>query len=335
MTPGTARVFRRVRTVSTVAALFAVAVSMTASLFGATGTAQWQVWLAVAAIAVGIPHGAMDHLVTVPSMQPARMALFILGYLAVTALVVVAILQWNVIGFIAVVVMSAVHFGVGDAAFLRQLSTQRSRVPWFVYALPAGALPVVVPLTSAQADAALTLVNPGLVAWDQGTAPLLLGATLVAGVVGVVWLVIARQYRDAVDLIALGLLALLTPPLVAFAVYFGLWHAQRHTARLVLELPGATARAEHSAAAGFVKAVLPGLPALIGTLVIAGGLTWWTGGSLPNDYLWIVLVVIWALTVPHMALTWRLDRQALTGDSASSQSSFSTVSASSSSSSDT
>lgn len=314
MTPAARVIFARVRTMSTSAALVAVAVSLIASAFGAAGTASWQVWLAVAALAAGIPHGAMDHLVTVPSMRVGRMALFVAGYLAVTGLAVAAILTWNVVGFIGVVLMSAVHFGIGDAAYLRQIAeekTSKPRVPWAVYAFPAGFLPVVIPLTSSEADNALNLVNPSLRGWDQGVGDVLWVMTLAAGAAGIIWLVLGGQIRDAVDLLALALLALFTPPLVAFAVYFGLWHAQRHTARLVLEMPGAISKAEKSAGAGFTQAVVPGLPALIGTLIVAVGLTWWTGGSLSADYLWITLVIIWALTVPHMALTWRLDRAAL------------------------
>jgi hypothetical protein len=34
-------------------------------------------------------------------------------------------------------------------------------------------------------------------------------------------------------------------------------------------------------------------------------------GWAAGEYLWIALVVVWALTVPHMALTWRLDRKIL------------------------
>lgn len=314
MTPAARVIFARVRTMSTVAALAAVVVSLIASAFGASGTAPWQVWLAVAALAAGIPHGAMDHLVTVPSMKVSRMAVFVAGYLAVTGLAVAAILTWNIVGFIGVVLMSAVHFGIGDAAFLRQMTQEDSskpRVPWAVYAFPAGFLPVVIPLTSSEADNALNLVNPSLQGWDQGAGDVVWVVALAAGAVGVIWLLVGGRGRDALDLLALALLAIFTPPLVAFAVYFGLWHAQRHTARLVLEMPAAMGRAEKSAVAGFTTAVVPGLPALIGTLIVAVGLTWWTGGSLSADYLWVTLVIIWALTVPHMALTWRLDRQAL------------------------
>jgi hypothetical protein len=208
--------FRRTRDVSTAAALATAGVSGILLALGVGGSADWQVWLAVIALAVGIPHGAMDHVVTVPGMQPARMALFIVAYLSVVALAVLAILTWNVLGFALVVLMSAVHFGIGDAAFLKELSRSQSspkrQAPWWVYAIPAGALPVVVPLTSDQADDALEFVNPVLQQWHQGAGPYVLWLSLLAGVVGVIWLAGRRQYRDALDVIALGALALLSPP---------------------------------------------------------------------------------------------------------------------------
>lgn len=316
MHPAVVTLFRRTRDLSTVAAISAAAVSALFLALGMGGSAQWQVWLAVVALAVGIPHGAMDHVVTVPGMQPVKMALFITGYLAVVALAVLAILAWNVVGFALVVLMSAVHFGIGDAAFVKELARSmvhpQPRAPWWVYAIPAGALPVVVPLTSQQANDALEFVNPVLQDWHQGAGPYALWSSLVAGVVAIVWLALRGQYRDALDVVALGALALLAPPLVAFAVYFGFWHAQRHTARLVLEMPEAIQQStDRSPAAGFMRAVLPGMPALLGTMAVAVAVTMITGGDLRADYLWIVLVVIWALTVPHMALTWRLDQKAL------------------------
>jgi Brp/Blh family beta-carotene 15,15'-monooxygenase len=110
----------------------------------------------------------------------------------------------------------------------------------------------------------------------------------------------------------LYLLAVTAPPLVAFAVYFGCWHAMRHTARLTLTLPSSQAAfAEGKARGAFMKAVLPGTPALIGTFVIAALIVLLRGDSLDDQFLWVSLVVVWALTVPHMAVTARLDRKAL------------------------
>jgi Brp/Blh family beta-carotene 15,15'-monooxygenase len=310
------RVFSTLRSFSTTAVLAVIAVSLGLGALGYSGSAMWQVWLAIVALAIGIPHGAMDHLVTVPRMEPARMALFISGYLGVVAVVVWAILTWNVAGFALVVVMSAVHFGVGDAAFLsekrRLAGDTKPTAPWFVYALPAGMLPVVIPLTSPGADEALGLVNPSLVGWHQGTGPFFLYASVALALLGMGWLIAIRRFRDALDLLALLGLALFVPPLVAFSVYFGLWHALRHTGRLTLELPRAQ---EHFTASkpvrGFFAAVIPGLPALVGTMAVALALTVLGGWDVAETYFWFALVVVWALTVPHMALTARLDAKAL------------------------
>jgi hypothetical protein len=86
----------------------------------------------------------------------------------------------------------------------------------------------------------------------------------------------------------------------------------RHTARLTLSLPGCV----ENLTAGrlrkaFAKAVIPGLPALIGTFVVAGLLAL-SGHDFTDEFFWMALVVVWALTVPHMMVTARLDRAALT-----------------------
>jgi len=107
-------------------------------------------------------------------------------------------------------------------------------------------------------------------------------------------------------------LALIAPPLIAFAVYFGCWHAMRHTARLTLSLESSQrGYRQGNLRKVFLSAVLPGTPALAGTFVIAGVLAL-LGNEFNDDFFWMALVVVWALTVPHMAVTAKLDRSALT-----------------------
>ena len=307
--------FLKVRKFSRFAIGFAIVISFIFAQLIESSDITWQVVVALIALAVGIPHGALDHLVTLPRSSAAKMAVFILIYVAVAIAAVVALLTWSVIGFIGVVVMSAVHFGIGDAAFISEIDRRSSdQKPFqkYLYASAAGTLPVVIPLVSEKSNSALEKVNPQLLDWHQGLNNDLLLWTMVLTAIVLLRLVQKRRDGEAIDLVLLYLLAVTAPPLVAFAVYFGCWHAMRHTARLTLTLPSTQAAfADGNLKRAFIKAVLPGTPALIGTFIVAAAIVIFRGDSLDDQFLWVTLVVVWALTVPHMAVTARLDRKAL------------------------
>ena len=296
----------------------ALTIALTAlfsSWFG-SDSLNWQVALAVIALAIGIPHGALDHLVTLPRSKPLTMALFVAIYVAIALAAIWAILQWNVWGFIAVVVMSATHFGIGDSAFISELdhlhNRQGSSIPIWAYASAGGLLPVVIPLVNNRSTEALTKVNSQLINWHHGyTSEIQIAIALIVAL-SLLVLLIRKRFRDALDISLLAALASVAPPLVAFAVYFGCWHAMRHTARLTSLLPKSRAAYEEGKSGkAFLNAVIPGLPALGGTLIFVLVLAGISRDNLSDSFLWLTLVTIWALTVPHMVVTAKLDRAAL------------------------
>ena len=296
----------------------AVAMAIVASLVAAqligSKDLTWQVAIALFALAVGIPHGALDHFVTVQRTNKKSMFVFIFVYVLVAGAAVLAILKWNVLGFQIVVLMSLVHFGVGDSAFLNELDRLKgissSRLPTAFVVLAFGSIPVVLPLINSLSTSALAQVNTNLVNWHQGFDESLRAIVLVLFIVAVAALIITKRFRDIIDLLLLTALAVLTPPLIAFAVYFGCWHAMRHTARLTLVLPESLSAFEQgNALKAFWSAVLPGTPALIGAFILAAGL--WIYGNVDKSFFWFVLTIVWALTVPHMIVTAKLDRKAL------------------------
>jgi Brp/Blh family beta-carotene 15,15'-monooxygenase len=309
------RLFNWVRNFSTFAVSGAIALSLIFSNLLGTSSMGWQITLAVIALAVGIPHGALDHLVTLPRSKPLTMALFIFVYVLTAAICVFAILRFNTAGFIVVVLMSATHFGIGDAAFLSEIDRRSGsikKLPRAIYAVASGFIPVVIPLVNNASSDALLKVNPAIVQWHGGFDNQLLIATIGMGIVSIPVLLFKSRRREAIDIALLLTLSLVAPPLIAFAVYFGCWHAMRHTARLTLVL-SSSQKAYEAGYLGksFLSAVLPGTPALIGTFVIAGFLAV-SGQDFNDDFFWMALVVVWALTVPHMVVTARLDRAALT-----------------------
>ena len=315
MQENAAVLFNRVRLFSTISVILAIAASLFFSDLLGSSSMGWQVIIAVIALAIGIPHGALDHLVTLPKTEPKKMALFIIVYVAVAIVAVIGILKFNIVGFIVVLFMSAIHFGIGDAAFINEIDKRSEGTKklnrWF-YIPAAGFTPVFIPLVNSASTEALSSVNPALINWHQGLDSQILITITVFAILAIGVMVFDKRYREALDLIVLLLLAHLAPPLIAFAVYFGCWHAMRHTARLTLALPRCVENiTQGMLRKAFSNAVIPGLPALIGTFVVAGILAL-SGRDFTDEFFWMALVVVWALTVPHMAVTAKLDRAALT-----------------------
>ena len=310
------KLFSRIRTVSSAAVAVAIALSIVFSQSLGAESLNWQISMAIVALAIGIPHGALDHLATLPRSAPLRMAVFIFIYVAIAAAAIYAILQWNVWGFIAVVLMSSTHFGIGDAAFLNELDSLKdpggSRIPTWVYAPAAGLLPVMIPLVNEPSTSALEKINSALVNWHHGYSSEILIAVAAIATLSLLTLLLRKRFRDALDIALLAALASFAPPLVAFAVYFGCWHALRHTARLTSLLPNSeSAYLRGRPGQAFIAAVIPGLPALLGTLIFVALLAGFSHQDISDKFLWLTLVTIWALTVPHMLVTAKLDRAAL------------------------
>lgn len=306
--------FSKVRLFSSAIVGFTAALFLLFHLFSWQISLSWQIGIAVTALAIGIPHGALDHLVTLPKSQPKKMALFIIVYVAVAVMAVLLIANWNLIGFQLVLLMSLIHFGIGDLAFMAELknlsnkaSKSKSRVPNY---LAFGAVPVLIPLLKDESIAALTEINIKLVNWYQQFRGAIWVLVILAVLMTAVDLFRLKRNRDLLDLFLLTALALIAPPLISFAIYFGCWHAMRHTARLTLSLPKSLANFDvNKPVKAFWAAVIPGTPALALTFAAAG--IFWQQDKLDNSFLWSALVIVWALTVPHMAVTAKLDRAAL------------------------
>lgn len=286
-------------------------------LLGIEITLSIQLIIAITALVIGIPHGAIDHLISIPRADTKRFFLYISIYVAIAALAGWAIAVWNVHGFQVVVLMSALHFGYGDAAFLNEKRDSQKRERYLLstenlYAIPAGFLPVFLPLTDTRTIDALNRINPTIDGWLGIFTDPLRRASFALAAFAFLTFFLSRKFSLAIDIALLFALAFFAPPLIAFATYFGFWHALRHTARLVPKLE----RASRLAHEGLWKkaiwaAVYPGLYAVAGTIGLAALLMFTNPDEISSTLLWSTLLVIWALTVPHMATTSRFDLRAL------------------------
>jgi Brp/Blh family beta-carotene 15,15'-monooxygenase len=278
---------------------------LTRTTAATTSVGPLPIAIALLALVVGIPHGAVDNLTLTRRLSAREKLLGATAYIAVAAVVALAIITWPGIAFVAVLAMTVWHFGTGDVEATRELQGLSPVVSWVrvPYAIALGSAPVLLPLTSPAAVATITAIEPrlALVMSDQvivGTRVAVL--TLIVGCL--LWLIQQGDVRGAIELFALTVLGYVASPLIAFAVYFGFWHALRHTARLAQVSQGTVSLRS------LLQVSRGGIPSVIGFIAIVAILvTFFDPSVAMGPALWFGLAIIWGLTVPHMLLVARFD----------------------------
>ncbi|WP_170149223.1 Brp/Blh family beta-carotene 15,15'-dioxygenase [Geodermatophilus normandii] len=264
----------------------------------------------VAGLLLGLPHGAVDHLVPARRLgrRPPGTALFALGY------AVVAVLAWLAFraapgpALLVFVALSVWHFGTGETAFA-DLRAGRPVQRQATASLVLGGLVLLVPLARGADDAApvLAAVVPG-----AGTLPAAVPVTVLAVVLPAAAALAAERllsgrWLEAAEVAVLLVLVLVVPPLAAFGVWFGCWHAVRHVARVLAADPAGDA----DPAAGRLAAPLRrfALAAALPTAAVLAVLAWvWSAADGWRGFLAAGLPLLAALTLPHALVVAWLDR---------------------------
>lgn len=249
--------------------------------------------IAVAAVIItlGVPHGGLDMVFAreLHGMRGIlRWAVFGLLYGLLAASVVAVWLVAPAVFLIGFLLISAVHFS-GDP-------DQGTRV--VSRALYGGAVIVLPAAFHAEETGHLF----GLLAGNDAAAMLMpwleaMSLPWLAALAACAAIEVRRSPRTALELMAVGTLAVAAPPLVAFAVFFCGMHSVRHVLRT----------AEWARRSGrwlmVASALLPAA-AVLGVAV--GGWFWMGDTPLDARIIRLVFVGLAALTVPHMALVERV-----------------------------
>ncbi len=270
--------------------------------------------LLAAGVLVGLPHGAVDHLVPAwtgrASLGPRGMTAVVAGY------VLAAVVAWLALAFagpwalLCLMVLSVAHFGLGDVA----TGAERDGSPpprgidrWCaVYARGAPVLVLPLVFWPQPLDAALDAFDPRVTELLSPSVRLALLALLLScGVLTIIRDHTAGRRLPVVELLALWLLFTVTPPLAAFGIYFGCWHSLRHVARLLVADPRNTAdllaaRWQRPLGRFARSAAIPTLGSLVGLAALVA-----VASSTP--LLVPMLSVLMALTVPHVVFVAMLD----------------------------
>ncbi len=302
-------------------------------------------WLFVPFIAslifLGLPHGAVDHVILLRlRQQPMRLlslARVIVPYLAIAAAYLMVWLVAPLVACLSFIALTWFHWGQGDLHSLLWL-TRAAHLPTRAYRAAAvfvrGGLPMLVPLlafpeiyaevagATVQAlhanGSAEVFLSPAL-QWSLG----LVYATVVLGYAWTTYRVAARVHglsawrEDMAEVLLLIVFFALVHPVLAVGLYFCCWHAARHLARLLayenahlnpqgqrlVRIPRPTLK--HVA----TRLVRHAWPTTLASLGLLGALYMFVPFP-PDDltaWLGLYLVLIAVLTLPHVWVVLKMD----------------------------
>jgi Brp/Blh family beta-carotene 15,15'-monooxygenase len=267
--------------------------------------------LALGVAILGLPHGALDIHVLRGEME-GRPGFWpstglVVAYVVAALLVLVLWLLRPRAALLAFLLVSAVHFGQVD--YPNWQNTWRG-LPRLLRVLGRGLIPIAVPSffraaeTTAIYNELLGAHHALEVGAVRGLAQVglaVLGLALMAEVVGWVRSPTRRRLHTW-NVFTMGVTVALfisAPPLIAFALYFCLWHSTAHSIDLAGGLDAT------SPSRGFRRfAVAAALPALAALVTLAATGVWLAadaGGA--GAALKVVFIGLSCLTVPHVLLS--------------------------------
>ncbi|MDG5766247.1 Brp/Blh family beta-carotene 15,15'-dioxygenase [Balneolales bacterium ANBcel1] len=281
-------------------------------LFPETALA-WSYWiLLLAVVVVGIPHGAIDHIIAGKMFRLSdswrRKFWFNALYLGLMLIVVAVWLIHPVAGLMFFLIMSVYHFGQADMEDF--LSPEARHSLWYVM---RGLFVVgLIVFTDTRVSFAIIAQATGLEPASVSSAvpeaglviPLLFAAyALVFGYAAATGR-LARRRHFLYDSLLVGVVFIVTGPIVGFAVYFALWHSTGH----IMEMQRYLHR--HKVAMplpAFYKAATPHtLISFIALGVLVGVVHVF---AMDDRFVALMLILISVLTLPHMAIVDRMYRQ--------------------------
>ncbi|MEF8779404.1 MAG: Brp/Blh family beta-carotene 15,15'-dioxygenase [Haloferacaceae archaeon] len=314
----------------------AVALGIGVGLLGGSIPLAYQYLpLVASAILLGVPHGAVDHLVLPRSrgdpVTPRSLAFVGALYLVVGAAYAAVWFRAPAAAFVLFLLFTLLHWGQGDVYALLELSGAthlRSPALRAATAVVRGGLPMLVPLVAFPdqyrfvAGTLVGLFDPGgAAALDPAFRPAV-RAGVAVGFGAVIAATLAAGYRratafrpwavDAGETLLLVAYFGLVPPVLAIGLYFPLWHSLRHVLRTMLvDDRAASALTEGAIRRAFRRFARDAAPLTAAAFLVLGAIALtvpYAPATVP-DVLGLYLVFIAVLTLPHVIVVSLLDRE--------------------------
>ena len=254
----------------------------------------WNLIVLAGIVLIGLPHGALDgavamHLGLVDKFS--TMARFVIIYVGLAGLVVGAWIIAPSLSLIVFLTISMLHFGAGDAR-------HGEGILRFAETLAHGGLAIVGISQFHRSE--VDEIFYYLINQDTAMVWLAINVLTVAVIVAIIACV-SQAAKDVkwsattLELLILGIVYALVPPLLGFAIYFCLVHSARHFRRIL-----STIKATVDFSNIKNQAIL-----FTTASWVAAGIAFWMLADFADPgptVMRITFIGLAALTVPHMLL---------------------------------
>ena len=242
---------------------------------------------------IGLPHGAMDGALAIHlgwMNRPLKVAIFLLSYVGLAALVVVMWLIAPTLGFLIFLAISMFHFGRGDIV-------PRAKEHQLAEVLMRGG--IVLAGISLFHRSEVDSIFEVLVGSDTGIVWLFLQLVGILTLILIPFVLLSMPLQErksaSVELVGLLVLFAIAPPLLGFAVYFCGIHSVRHFRHMGSTL-NSSLRQFHITRTTLIFSLMTWV---VGLLAVANHSS---SIGLEPALLQVIFIGLAALTVPHMIL---------------------------------
>lgn len=241
-------------------------------------------------LSVGIPHGAIDHLISNPKIDKKGLGKFLIIYLSLIAAYLSFWYFLPVLALGAFLMMSAYHFG--QSHFLSEPTVKQysfliyiSRGGYFLFAILLGDWEATKLILSPLVN--LEYLNQSRI---LVLAAFFIATLLTQGLFGPLF-----KRNHILELVLLGPILYFSPLLIGFVVYFGFWHA---LPSMVTEYKYLRAFTSYDSVRKFVLQLLPfSLISFVGIgLILFFGLKYLEDAEL----ILLFFVMISLISFPHI-----------------------------------
>ncbi|WP_373524211.1 Brp/Blh family beta-carotene 15,15'-dioxygenase [Aquiflexum sp.] len=256
--------------------------------FEGSETYQW-IWFAIIMVTIGIPHGAIDHLLANPKIEKKELFKFISKYFLIIAAYLFVWVFFPKTALLLFILMSAYHFG--QSHFINSKIDRYKSISYFLL----GSFYLCVILWGDFEATASILGNTVNFEDWKNNGLFAIAVLFLLNTLSLLFFQKEKRLLVWAEMIILGFVLYSVPLLLGFIIYFGFWHA---LPSMLTEYQSLKHHFTGNKIISFISSLLPF--SLISLVGIAFLLYVFSNRMEKNDLTMMFFILIALISAPHI-----------------------------------